>query len=377
MEVRIKLESVSPVSWGGYDSSSDPLIVRIPSIRGSMRRWYRWYLASKRECLEKGFPDHKTIRSEEEKVFGGIHGDKASASRIRLYFDSLEDREAMTLSGKDPFLWPLRGSSKEFHMIEFDLVIEERRFKLQKGIEELEKEGDFCPVLEGVKALALNVTLGGFGYRSARGYGSFRVSDYEVRMKPEDSGSEKPHKCGEKIENILRMTKEANTTPNPTEWINSTEELLRNLGVEACKEHQFWEIQNLSNAYLVTMTGTWHWRNTLRELERRIRNVERALRAVRRNQTDFRVLLGSPVLDPFGRRPYKWKARRASPLLFGLSGKGAVFVRGVLMLSRDYPHSEDPLRDIMGHIDDKISEGFEKVLMELKRAGFRLERFEG
>ena len=365
MEVRVRLESVSPVSWGGYDRDSDPLVVRVPSIRGTMRRWYRWFLASTQGCPEGG-PDPSTIRSSEEAIFGTVHGKEARRSRIRLYFDSLEDRNVMTLRGRDPFLWPLRRRSRTFHMAEFDLIIEGR---------------DCESLLEGVKAFVLNLTLGGFGYRSARGYGSFRISDFEATPPTGRSRSkDHPLDCGDKVEEVGRLlskAKEVTTAPNQAVWMDSIEELLRIIEVKTCKEDRFWSIQNLSNAYLVTLRGVGGWRETLRDLEMRLKMVERSLRSPGRNRPDYRVLLGSPVLDPFRRRPYIWKVRRPSPLILGLSGVGFTFVRGVLMPSRDYPSGGRPMENVMAHIGNRIEEGFRKVREELDRAGFEVKRFKG
>ncbi|MEM4478251.1 MAG: type III-B CRISPR module RAMP protein Cmr1 [Candidatus Korarchaeum sp.] len=329
MRVSVTLSTISPVSWGGA-VCADPLVVRIPSIRGSLRRWYRWYLAS----VSK--PDPERIRSEESEVFGTVH-EGAKRSSVKIQFGSLK-YEGLCMDEDEPFLWPLRRQGRTFYTLDFELIMEGRQEYLIKV----------------VKALSLNLSLSGFGYRSNRGYGSFKISFNE-----NDLGK------FEEVRDLLKITKEITNAPTAISWKNSLKELLKKLKVRKLDEPELYEIQNLSNCYIVSRGEYTDWRNALLDLERRLRDAERELRIERGNDVDYRVLLGSPILDPYGRRRLVWKKRRSSPLVIGV---GERYIRGVLFLSKDYPKS------VLGHFKDKdLLKCFGRVREELERVGLDVQ----
>ncbi len=333
MSLRITLESLSPVSWGDAERRADPLVVRIPSIRGTVRKWYRWYLAS------LGM-SHDQIRTQERKIFGGVH-DKPSASRVKMRFESLEVLKSLRLGFKDPFLWPLRWGKRNFYMVRFDLVLEKRSL-----------DEDCKDLLEAVKALALSVTLGGFGYRSNRGYGSFAIYSHSIEVDG----------CEEEIERIIVNAERATRAPLAPEWEESAGKLLNLLGIKSARGSFLPEIQSLSNAYLLHRAGFTDWKDALRDAQNVLRQVERSLRFGGPNKLDYRVLLGSPVL---GRRRYVWRDRRASPLLLGMGGSSGGYLRGVLFISRDYPNGGRG--GALGHFRTQLAQAFERILDELGR----------
>lgn len=341
MRAEITLESVSPVSWGWYNLDADPLVVRIPSIRGTVRKWYRWYLASRR--CEK--PDFKEIYRKESETFGTVHGEGARRSKVALGFEVIDKRHER-LNGRMPFLWPLRKRDRGFY--------ENLKFKL------LVRAEDESSLLEFLKGFALNVSLGGFGYRSNRGYGSFRVMDYEVE------GGTGFH--------LLEATKKITNAPDPSIWVNEVVSLLRELRVVPCD--QLWDIQTLSNSHLLYLGGCSGWFSCLRELEKRLKIVERELRIGHRgNKLDYRVLLGSPILDPFGRRRLTWRQRRSSSVIFGLCSN-TLFVRGILLPSADYPTEPDyrGRNDVLRHFGGRegLKIAFRKVLDSFSNNGFKV-----
>lgn len=344
MRLKITLESTSPVSWGGHDGSTDPLLVRVPPIRGSIRKWYRWYLASL-SCTE---PDIRAIWEREYEIFGGVHG-APKKSKVRLWFNSIEELKSFKMNFRDPFLWPLRKSDRTFYMIKFSLFLESE---------------DYVPLNETAKALALNLTLGGLGYRSNRGYGSFRILEVERC----ESNS-----C-EEAEKILRKAMDVTFSSNSSEWVKKVKNLLQYLRIQVCDEKlKLLNVQNLSNSYLVTLNAGLDWRATLEIAEEKLKNVERSLRARNYKNRDYRVLLGSPV---HGRRPFVWKVRRTSPLILGVGGRTNNFIRGIFFISSDYSSDRNKYKDVIGHFQGigGLAEAFDRVIQKLKAEGFQLVR---
>ena len=337
--VRITLESLSPVSWGGYNRDADPLLVRIPSIRGSVRKWYRWYLASM-ECAE---PSSQEIWKEDFDTFGGVHGGPKK-SKVRLWYGSIQVLEKMQMSHRDPFLWALRKRRRTFYRIRFDLKVEAKECKY---------------LSRALKALTLNLILGGFGFRSNRGYWSFKVLSFQ-----EDADV-----CEEALE-ALELARDASNSRNVAEWLQKVSKLFKYLHISPCTRPKLWNIQNLSNCYIITIGGYSGWRDALRDTEIRLKNIERSLRFGGRNRFDYRVLLGSPVLDPFRRRKFVWRNRRSSPLILGVGGLDGEFVRGILLLSRDYP-DEGP-RGVITHFSGGkgLEMAFDLVRDRISREGF-------
>ncbi len=337
MIASVNLKSISPVSWGGHNADADPIKVRIPSIRGSLRKWYRWYLASK--CRE---PNVKEIWSKEYEVFGGVHGESPKKSSVSFKFDELKVLRELTLDNKSPFLWALRKRPRRFYLLDFKLIM----------------KGPCESLLEAAKALALNVSLGGFGFRGNRGYGSFRITHYDSE-------------CGE-VDEVLRLAIEA-TASTGAEWVRRASALLRGMGIKPCENLNVFKVQNLSNCYLVHLGAHANWRDALKYAEFKLKMVERRLRARNRRNRDYRVILGSPVMDPFRRRPFVWKFRRSSPLVLGLSGRGNAFVRGVFMPSSDYP--VEVLRHLASHSLQNLIVAFEQVISAMFQEGFKLSRW--
>ncbi len=331
MGIEVKLKTISPVSWGWYNQNADPLVVRIPSIRGSLRKWYRWYLAS-RDC--EAWANPQKVREEEAKVFGTVHGG-ARRSAVKLTYE-LYGRREIKLSGGDPFLWALRKREKIFYDVEFGLIAE------ATPSEEA--------LIEFSKALALNVSLGGFGFRSNRGYGSMKIIEV-------NSGNAKARE-------ILEKAKSASNALSSGEWANNVRKLMGDIGISHCEG--ILRAQALSNSYLVAIDGCNGWGDCLRRAESNLKIVERALRIGAQEEkekqkilkVDYRAFLGMPIIDPSRRRRIQWKEeRRSSPLILGLSGN-ATYVRGILMPSSDYPDSYST------HLE-KQKEGYNSVVQKV------------
>ncbi len=338
---KIKLATVSPISWGGYDRNADSLVVRIPSIRGTLRKWYRWYLASL-ECRE---PDLGKIWDGDSDVFGTVHGKEPKKSRVALKFKVDGKPTERIMTAKDPFLWALRRNQRKFY--------ENLKFELIALAEDNKSLTEFA------KAISLNVALGGFGYRSNRGYGSLTLVGF-------DSSSQE-------VKSIFSRLKKVSNAINPVDWLREVGELMKLIGINPCERISLWNIQNLSNGYLLYLSGCSGWRNCLIGLERRLKMVERDLRITRGRSKDYRVLLGSPIIDPRKRRPLCWRERRASPLILGLGGRG-YYVRGILLPSTDYPKQvfTHDHGEATAHFRSKeeLAQAFEKIVRTLEKYDF-------
>ena len=334
LRLGVTLKSITPVSWGGYDGTTDPIVVRVPSIRGSMRKWYRWYISGQisRNCSE---PEHEEIRDKDFGVFGGVHGG-ARKSKVRIWFDFYEKTRELKLNDRYPFLWPLRRRYRTFYMINTKLVL----------------EGGCKYLVEAAKALALNISFGGFGFRASRGYGNFVIESVEGG-------------CGEALK-YMSMAKEVTLASSPSLWIDKALKFMKELGVRRC--NGLWNIQTISNSYLLSTAGSFPWDKALRDIEFRMKRIERSLRARNKRERDIRVLLGSPIIDPFKKRPYWWPERRSSPLIVGLGGTRGNYIRGILLPSKDYP--EKVLKEHF-HGAEQLAQHFkETISKKLREEGF-------
>jgi len=134
--------------------------IRIPSIRGQVRWWFR---------ALGGSPE------EEREIFGGVHGDKPTASKVRFRLahpvvsrcaKNLKDFGYSIEHPQAYLLWPLRPTAQDDRKrgvlppnTRFDLMVQ------HSGLSK-ESHGRF------ESALFAWMMLGSLGTRSRRGYGS-------------------------------------------------------------------------------------------------------------------------------------------------------------------------------------------------------------
>ncbi len=342
-ELRVSLTALSPASMGDSRRQGDDLAVRTLTVRGVLRRWYRWYLLSVLNV------DLRKVKEEERNLFGG-GGRATRASSVFIKSRAVEKGE-IELGSRDPFLWMLRKYRRIFHFpLKFELTVHPRLPDLwKKGSEEV------------AKAISLAVTFGGFGFRSARCYGSFRIDDYVC----DGRGSE-----------FLALAKKATGSASPEEWADSASELLKSLGVSRAD----WKSGSVvlpsaqspsHSVFLTFQTGTptqgrEPWRLLAKSAESALRQAERDLGSGVRGSKVHRALLGMPI--QWRGKASGWaRARRASPLHLGLAGRPS-FVRGILFLSGDYP------RDLIESISPServlLASDFHPVLESLSYRGF-------
>lgn len=187
-ELRIKLETVTPLFLGGADPRGQPEL-RPPAFRGALRYWLRAALG--------GAVDYEVMRQTEATIFGSADEAKGGASAItlRLVDNSLGTPQPFVKqktewvqkgnksipqpSGRDYLYWtmsesgkPEKGNylpAKKFYPVNgtFDLILNSRPgFMIKDQTFE-----------QTVAALWLLVHLGGIGSRSRRTAGSFSLKE--------------------------------------------------------------------------------------------------------------------------------------------------------------------------------------------------------
>ncbi len=159
-----RLQLLSPTFCAGADQRKAE--IRVPSIRGQVRWWFR---------ALGGTP------SEEKDIFGGVHGAQPVASKISMRLARpvtsavAKNLQDLGLKMGDPqayLLWPLRGGREGDGRrgilaagTQFDLAVG-TRFGLPEGLN-----------AKFESALFAWIILGTLGTRSRRGYGSVWPTD--------------------------------------------------------------------------------------------------------------------------------------------------------------------------------------------------------
>jgi CRISPR/Cas system CMR-associated protein Cmr1 (group 7 of RAMP superfamily) len=155
-ELKVTLETVTPLFLGGADNRTPEL--RPPPFRGMMRYWFR--------ALAGGVVGDdgralKTIREKEAEIFGGAdekHGQ--SAVWVRLSEPKFVPESYLLLPHRDKPKFPAIPPG----------VTPTLTLTLKPGAEMQKLEMT-------VWSLLVELTLGGVGKRSRRGFGSLRVTE--------------------------------------------------------------------------------------------------------------------------------------------------------------------------------------------------------
>lgn len=179
-QVRVQLETVTPLFLGGADPRGEPEL-RPPAFRGAMRYWFRAALGG---VIGDSFED---IQKVEGQIFGSTVDPEKSvySSEIALRLTPASSFRSFSLekhaneTGKNYFFWSLFASGKPergnyqppkkfFPSGEkFDLQISQRPFTRSDNL------------TYAFYSLWLLVHLGGLGSRSRRMGGSLRFSNAE------------------------------------------------------------------------------------------------------------------------------------------------------------------------------------------------------
>lgn len=164
LQARFKCTVLTPMFLGGI-APNETAEIRVPSIRGAMRWWYRALLAGRGHSLP-------ALREEEARIFGST--ERASSVRMRVAnkrpniqshkkISKLGDRNSGT-----NYLWYfVKAGDNERYFIA-------PRSTFQLVFTAFPEEGE--AIEEAARALWLLSFLGGLGTRSRRMAGAFTVS---------------------------------------------------------------------------------------------------------------------------------------------------------------------------------------------------------
>lgn len=184
-------EVLTPLFLGGADARGAPEL-RVPSVRGAMRYWYRALLGGS-ALLDKQNP-LQTLRALESELFGSTEQGAALSTRLRqssvLPVHAYEKDHAIRTpqggylpSGKDYLLWSMSSSGKP-NTPRFQPA----RQYIQPGAKFeiiLSAMLDESVVSKGEAAFWLLTNLGAVGARANRGAGSLQAhnADSSVPFK--------------------------------------------------------------------------------------------------------------------------------------------------------------------------------------------------
>jgi CRISPR type III-B/RAMP module RAMP protein Cmr1 len=159
------IEIVTPCFNAGADQSRAE--IRIPSIRGQVRWWFRALGGT---------------RDEEKTIFGGVHGDPQRSKVILRLKEPLVSDQAVNLHdlvGRDAnlpqayLLWPLRPTRDRLQ--KRGMIPPGRTFTLLCSTDARLQDDVLQQKL--ASALELWILLGSLGTRSRRGYGSITFKE--------------------------------------------------------------------------------------------------------------------------------------------------------------------------------------------------------
>jgi len=153
-EIRITLETVTPLFLGGAQGKNGPPELRPPAFRGAMRYWFRAALGG-----VIGDNNLDGLRDLETAVFGNT--DMGSPITVRIPQKHFSPRRYPILPHKSG--WQAGSRLAIPPGVQFELVLQAKRF--------------VTPIVWINAAMALNLvlTFGGVGLRSRRGNGSLQV----------------------------------------------------------------------------------------------------------------------------------------------------------------------------------------------------------
>ncbi len=163
-------EVLTPLFLGGADPRNEPPELRVPSLLGALRYWYRALVGGSSLYI-----DVDAVKSEEQNVFGSSDTGSAIAIRVSYEGDLSSDtykKDKNRRGGKDYLFWSLAETSRQ----------PARRF-IQPGVKfhvTMRSIIQSDALLKAHSALWLLANLGALGARANRCAGSIAIqpSDY-------------------------------------------------------------------------------------------------------------------------------------------------------------------------------------------------------
>lgn len=181
VKFRVCLKTVTPVLGGAsrprVSDDIDP--IRVPSLRGHLRFWWRALHGHE-------YAEPSQLFAAEQALWGGVHGETVTRSSVELTVNVTDkgwkNPEKIQMGDKDAYaLWPAREERKKGtppairrEDVSFDLEVR-------------------CPpsrLVEVENVVRAWILFGGYGGRTRRGVGSVTVTREEEKWLPRESSEE-------------------------------------------------------------------------------------------------------------------------------------------------------------------------------------------
>jgi len=180
----LKIESISPVSIGGYDTTMDT-IFRTSSLKGVWRWWLRAYVAG--VAWEKGLNEKRAAKEVVDRILGS-GGKEGEASKITIrttynnfksdYLSNEEIIKIVDRNGIPRAILLVMGEDRNRKYEKFRrLFIKKLTIEKIDFYERLKLKPEQIKLAFGSLVSALK--LGGLGKCARRGFGSFKVKFIE------------------------------------------------------------------------------------------------------------------------------------------------------------------------------------------------------
>lgn len=182
--VEVRLRTVTPIYGGGVRAREVDRVdvIRVPSVRGQLRWWWRALFAGDHETPQRLF-------EEERRRFGGVgQQDEGRRSAVEVTVEVVREtaqRDLRPFDGSGPAyaLWPARGGNGASEAERYlpGVELELRVFVDDERIEGVDPRRIGAELRDCVRAWIL---FGGYGGRTRRGLGSVTVLTDAERWLP-------------------------------------------------------------------------------------------------------------------------------------------------------------------------------------------------
>lgn len=183
--LRLQLKTTTPILGGApVPRQVDEVdIIRVPTIRGHLRFWWRALYAHECRTAEE-------LASRERALWGGVGGDEGTRSRVELRVEVARQsavRDPRDIAPADTgayALWPARQQAKRGVVVQPAAPRWKRDLRFQLDLMAPPEH-----LLEVENAIRAWVLWGGYGGRTRRGLGSLTVVEDTARWLPANARS--------------------------------------------------------------------------------------------------------------------------------------------------------------------------------------------
>ena len=169
MPITYGLKVITPCLCAGANPADDAEI-RVPSIRGQLRWWFRT-LGGFNSLPLKGL----SLRAQEDLIFGHAAGDKGTGSKLLLQIQQPKP-EFFRMTGKSPPAYVLSTPLRDKERL---AIKPGHHFDIRLGW-----RGNDFPSDEIAALISVFAHLGGLGFRSRRGFGALAIDAFAQNNLP-------------------------------------------------------------------------------------------------------------------------------------------------------------------------------------------------